>query len=135
MKLSNAFIVTILAIFLFITGCKEKSAKEMILKKWKFTEISGPDAKEIPDSIRAKMIATTTMEFKKDGTYEQTGGMSEHVQIGTYSLTEDGKTIIIKDESSNPDTVMVLELSESKLVLAPKTKDNGRNMQLTMKPN
>ena len=136
MKLSNLFVVTILTAFLFITGCWPKAAnKDLIVNKWKFTEISGTDAAQIPDSMKAKMIATAIMEFKKDGSYEQSGGMRKEIQKGTYSLSDDGKTLYSTENgTSYTDTVIVLELSKDKFVVTPKTKDNGQNLLLTMKP-
>ena len=133
MKPSNLFIATILLASLFITGCKTESAKDLLVKKWKFTEITGPDAAQIPDSVKTKMFATAIMEFKKDGSYEQSGGMKEGVEKGTYTLSDDGKTIISKSGGSGMgDTVMILELSKTKMVVAPKTKSAGQNLTLTM---
>lgn len=135
MKLSNLLVVTILTAFVCITGCKSKEAKELIVNKWKFTDISGPDAAKIPDSMKTKMMATATMEFKKDGTYEQAGGMRENIQKGTYSLSNDGKTLYSTENGTTyTDTVTVLELSKDKFVVTPKTKSNGQDMRLTMKP-
>jgi hypothetical protein len=135
MKLSNVFIVTILAAFIF-TGCKENNAKKLIVKKWKFTEISGPDAGLIPDTMKKEMYRTATMEFKNDGTYEQAGGLKNKIQKGTYSLGADGKSIISKhDGADKTDTVVILELTESKMVVTPKTRSTGKDIQLTMKPN
>ncbi len=134
MKLTQLSAVVLLAGTIVFAGCKENSAKDLIVKKWKFSEISGPDAAQIPDSIKKIMFETSTMEFKKDGTYEQTGGMSNNVQKGTYSLSEDGKTLISKEEGSNADTVIIVELSKTKMVVRPISKDNGKNMQLTMVP-
>jgi hypothetical protein len=133
MKLSGVFILTILA-GLFVTGCKEKAAKDLIVKKWNFTDITGPDAAEIPDSMKKEMYKTATMEFKKDGTWEA-GGMRTEVQKCTYSLSEDGNSIITIEGSGTPDTLMILELTETKMVITPKNKERGDNIQLTMKAN
>ena len=134
MKLYSACIVTILAAFLFISGCKEKSAKDLIVKKWKFTEISGPGAAQIPDSMKQEMYKTATMEFKKDGTWEA-GGMVSAGQKGTYSVSEDGKSLISKEGSGTPDTLMILKLTETKMVVTPKNKGNGDDIKVTMKAN
>ena len=51
MKLNKLLIVTILSAFVFIIGCKTETAKDLLVRKWKFTEITGPDAAKIPDEI------------------------------------------------------------------------------------
>ena len=76
MKLNKLLIVTILSAFVFIIGCKTETAKDLLVRKWKFTEITGPDAAKIPDSVKTKMFATAIMEFKKDGSLINDGNLS-----------------------------------------------------------
>jgi len=134
MKLRNLFIVTILLTFVFISSCKTEKAKDLIVRKWKFTEVSGPDAAIIADSIKTKILETATMEFKKDGTYEQSGGAGMDGEKGTYTVSDDGKTVISTSNSSGVgDTVMILELSKTKLVVSPKPRP-GQNLKFTMMP-
>lgn len=135
MKLFRLSAITLMLATLFFSGCKSKSAKELIVNKWKFTDVTGTDAAQIPDSVKTKMFATATMEFKKDGSYEQSGGMREDVEKGTYILSDDGKTMISKANGSGmSDTVMILELSKTKMVVSPKTKGQGQNITLTLMP-
>jgi len=131
MKLS--LLIFLIGIIVF-AGCKDKAAKELIINEWRFTEFSGPGAEIIPDSVKKKVYATATMTFKKDGSYEQTGGSDGGTRKGKYSLSEDGKTIYSTEDGSGTDTVMILQISKDKMVVSPKSQGIGGKMQLTMVP-
>jgi len=133
MKCTKLPVLIFLTVPIAFIGCKERPAKELIINKWKFTEISGPGAELMPDSIKKKIYATATMNFKKDGSYEQTGGMDGGTRKGVYSLSDDGKTIYSKkNDSDNTDTMIVLQISKTKMLVSPKTTGKDENIRVTM---
>ena len=115
-------------------GPKQQPPKELIVQKWKFDRIMGPDAAKIPDEVKKEMLATATMEYKKDGSFEMAGGGNGANRKGTYTLSDDGKTLIIKNEGSNDsDTALVLILSKMRMVISPKLV--GLNYQFSLVPD
>ncbi len=120
------FTKTILSVLLLATvsmfGCKSKSAKELIVNKWKMTNISGGDAAQMPDSIKTMMYNTATMEFMKDGKYEMT--MPGNEKGGKWKISDDGKTLTTMDaDGSNSEDADIVEISGDKCVVKNK-KDN-----------
>lgn len=115
----------IIAASVGLTSCKSTKPKDLIVNKWKITDIDVPDM-PLPDSIRASLMKGT-MEFTKDGKITITGMGND--QAGTYSLSDDGKTLFVitngKTESND-----IVELTASKLVL----NDKINNSKLTAVP-
>ena len=107
------------------TGCKSNKPKDLIVNKWKITNIEVPNM-PIPDSVKA-IAMKGTMEFTKEGKIKITGMGND--QSGTYTLSDDGKTLFVvtqgKTESND-----IIELSSSKMVLSDKTN----NSKLTVVP-
>ena len=100
-----------------VISCKTKSAKELIVSKWKLKELTGGTTAQIPDSIKAKMTSTATMEFTADNKYILTG-VQATPSNGTYSVSDDGKILtIIDNETKKPEVDSINELSGSKLVI------------------
>ncbi len=113
MKWSKFIILFLLITTISIFGCKNKSVNDMIVKQWKFTNIQGD---LMPDSIKAKIYANATMEFKKDGKYE-TSGLAGGNLTGTYTVINDGKNFTTKSDGSiRIDTFNILEITEEKMV-------------------
>lgn len=110
---------------IWFTGCKSNKPKDLIINKWKITNIEVPNM-PIPDSVKATAMKGT-MEFTKDGKINITGMGND--QSGTYTLSDDGKTLFVvtngKTESND-----IIELSSSKMVLSDKTN----NSRLTVVP-
>ena len=53
---------------------------------------------------------------------------------GTYTLSDDGKTLIMKYEGSNyRDTAFVIVLSKVRMIISPKLK--GQNYQFSLVPD
>ena len=123
MKLTKLLTAFLLFTTVAVVSCKSKSAKELIINKWKVTDISGKGVAEMPDSAKAKMYATARMEFMKDGKFE-TSDMGNGVKKGTYSISDDGKTLTSTDEgSSNPDILEIVEITKDKMVINDKKGD------------
>lgn len=108
-----------------LISCKSNKPKDLIVNKWKITNIEVPNM-PIPDSVKAQAMKGT-MEFTKDGKMILTGMGND--QSGTYTLSDDGKTLFVvtngKSESNE-----ILELTSSKMVLSDKTN----NSKLTVVP-
>ena len=108
-----------------LISCKSNKPKDLIVNKWKITNIEVPNM-PIPDSVKATAMKGT-MEFTKDGKISITGMGND--QSGTYTLSDDGKTLFVvtngKTESND-----ILELTSSKMILSDKTN----NSKLTVVP-
>ena len=131
MRLTKLFAAVLLITTMLIISCNGDNAKDVIVNKWKFTEISGTGTADIPDSIKSILYSTAIMEFKKDGSFESSGGTREGSQKGRYTVSDDGKTIYSTDEGKAvADTISILEISKDKLIVLNKKAD----VRLTMVP-
>ena len=115
MKFTKLFASVLLLALVAMVSCKSKSAKELIVNKWKVTNIDGAPA-DMTDSMKNVVYASATMEFTKDGKFISSGmGPSKS---GTYSLSDDGKTLSTTDEGSTiADVLTVEEISDNKMVV------------------
>lgn len=107
-----------------LISCKSKP-KDLIVNKWKIIDINVPEM-PVTDSVKAAAM-NGTMEFTKDKKWLITGMGKD--MVGTYSLSDDGKTlfILVNDKS---ETHEIVELAPSKLVLNDKTN----NSKITLVP-
>ena len=119
MKLTKLFAAVLLLTTVAMVSCKSKTAKDLIVNKWKVTNISGSQAAQMSDSVKTQIYSTATMEFTKDGKFVSAG--MGPTKGGTYSLSEDGKTLTTTDEgSSTPDILAIDEISKDKMVVEDK---------------
>ncbi len=109
-----------------LIGCKDKP-KDIIVNKWKITDMSMP-GQAMPDSVKS-MISQGTMEFTKDGKMTLTGMGTGGDQSGTYTLSDDGKTLTVVTNGKS-EMNEVTELSKSKL----KIEDKANGSTLTAVP-
>lgn len=107
------------------TSCKSNKPKDLIVNKWKITDMDVPNM-PLPDSIKAS-IMKGTMEFTKDGKMSITGMGQD--QAGTYTLSDDGKTLFVVNNGTTQSND-IQELTSSKLVLF----DKANNSKLTAVP-
>lgn len=118
------FLLFISASIGFIS-CKSNKPKDLIVNKWKITDIDVPNM-PLPDSVKA-IVMKGTMEFTKDGKMMLTGIGND--PSGTYTISDDGKTLFVvtngKTESNE-----IIELTSSKMILLDKTT----NSKLTVVP-
>lgn len=122
MKLFKLSSLVLLLAALIFTGCKSKAAKDQIVNKWKLTAVSGDGAKEMPEAEKKDMIDKLAVEFSKDGKCTMSGE-GDTPKTGTYTLSDDGKTLVMTQEGSSKGEQMdISELSDSKLVMTA-TKD------------
>lgn len=117
MKLFRLSSLVLILATLFFTGCKTRTAKELIVNKWKLTALSGENAKEISDTEKKEMTDKLVMELTKDGKVFMSG-MWDTPKTGTYSLSDDGKTLFLtRDGETKAEPQIINELKEGKLVL------------------
>ena len=122
MKLTKTILSVLLLATISIFGCKSKSAKELIVNKWKLTNISGGESGQMADSIKTQLYNTATMEFMKDGKYEMT--MTGRDKGGIWKISDDGKTLTTSDaDGSNSEDAEIVEISADKCIVKNK-KDN-----------
>ncbi len=116
MKSATLFLVSILSIVVNLASCKGENSKELIVNKWTLKEwVPGPGI-QLPDSIKAKVLNTATIEFTSDNKYTLTG-MGE-VQNGTYQFSADGKLLtLISPGSQNTFVDTVKVLTKNKLII------------------
>jgi len=120
MRSLKLFTVLALASSMMLSSCKTKSAKELIVAKWKVTAVSDdmvePDRK-LTEQDKKDLIDKTTLEFSKEGKCTITS--RDAPETGTYSVSEDGKTLIMTQSGSErSDTMAISEISGSKLVIS-----------------
>lgn len=106
-------------------SCSTNKSKILIVNKWKIINIDMPDM-PIPDSVQA-VAMRGTMEFTKEGKWRVTGMGRD--QSGTYTLSDDGKTVFIVS-SAKTETNQIVELTKSKMILF----DSTNNSRLTFAP-
>ncbi len=126
MKLKNIFTGILLMSAMAFVSCKGKP-KDMIVNKWKATDITGGDMASMPDSIKKNLISAISIEFTKDGKYTAvSGGENEN---GTYTISEDGKSISMTGKSGTAEESTIEEITKSKLVIVDKTSSTKISME------
>jgi hypothetical protein len=123
MKSTKLMVALVAMVAIFMISCKGKSAKELIVKKWKISNISGKGAETLTDSVKKILYSTATMEFTKEGKYITTDPQSG-TNTGSYTLSTDGKTLISNNEGSTvKDSLDIVELSATKFIVSNKKED------------
>lgn len=108
MKIKQFLTGLLLVATVCLTACKSKP-KDIIVQKWKLTDVSG-----IPDSEKNNFLKGADLEFTKDGKYHSV--VSGKEENGTYKLSDDGKSLSMIP-SSNPEGIInVIELTKDKFV-------------------
>ena len=126
MKLTKLFAAILMLSTITMTSCKSKSAKDLIVNKWKITNITGTHADQMSDSMKTQVYANAAMEFTKDGKFMSSG--MGNTKGGTYSISDDGKTLTSTDEgSTTPDILTIDEISGDKMVI----EDKKEGMKVT----
>ena len=119
-------IITIILVTTFgLISCKSDNPKELIVKKWRVTDIDIPNM-PMPDTTKATLMKGT-LQFTQDGKMIITG-MGKN-QSGTYTLSHDGKNLFVM-VNGKTETNEIKELTTSKMILIDKTN----NSKLTVVP-
>ena len=117
MKLFRSSTIALLLAALFFTACKSKSTKDKLVNKWTLTDVSGEGIKNMSESEKKEMLGKFVMELTKDGKVSMTG-FGETPKTGTYSVSDDGKTLYLTREGdSKADPQEINELKDGKLVI------------------
>ncbi len=123
--MKKTFFLFLLAAAVFV-GCKS-NPKDLLVNKWKVTDMSMP-GQAMTEDVKSAM-SQGTMEFTKDGKMTITGMGTGNDQSGTYTLSEDGKTLSVVTNGKT-DVNSVAELSKTKLSI----KNNTTGGTLTAVP-
>ena len=113
MKKMQVLIVMMLIVVGF-SACK-KGPDKLLPEKWKLTEISGPDI-QATEAEKQELYARVTSTFNADGKYE-IAGLKDGGDQGTWSVSEDGKSLTTKSVDGKGDVSTVEEITADKLVL------------------
>lgn len=125
MKLYN--ISTILLIIFIVVACGSK--KDKIIGKWKMEEMKIAGNEEIAEDVYKELIAGSSFEFKKDGTFS-VNLMGEN-QAGNWTLSDDAKTLTTNADNGQVSTFVINKLEKEKLVLiAQENKEESFTLTL-----
>ncbi len=155
-KIANKlFALTIVGAFLM--SCGSNNTKDMLAQKWQVSEfkVDGIDAEievmkaqadTTKDSIMKSQIMSqvqmytsilegmkkSTFEYKSDGAFEAAIFMMGQVQNvkGTWTISEDGKTLVVVDNNQKASTMLIDELSADKLAFS--TESGGKKASYTL---
>jgi len=106
---------TALTITVVMLGCKSKTPQELIVNKWKVTDISGGRASEMPDSVQQN-IKKATVEFGSDGKFHLSDGQKPYE--GSYTLDAEGKHLNLNPTTGEgPETDSIADITADKLVI------------------
>ncbi|MBL7893142.1 MAG: hypothetical protein JNL63_10965 [Bacteroidia bacterium] len=143
MKKSTSTLFTLAIATVIFMSCGGNKTKEMLARKWQISEFKVDGMDEQMAQMRAaadttkdstmkvqyvqqvKMVESymeemkkSTLDYKNDGTFEASMsvmGQTQNVK-GTWTLSEDGKQVVIVDDKQKADTMNVDEISADKFV-------------------
>lgn len=112
MKMRALFAAFVTVMLFALMSCKS-GPKDLITKKWKATDVTAPG---ITPERKADFLAEDlALEFMKDGKYKAFSKGKED-DNGTYTLSEDAKTLTINSSKSGSVPIPVSELTKDKMV-------------------
>lgn len=127
MKTFNSYSKLLVILFsVFVLSCnKENPTKDLLIKKWKVTELDLSGTRLSGDQVNMQY------EFDKDGTFFRTeDGKTED---GTWTISEDGKKLTLNFNDQDLVAEKAIEkLTKDELVISGEEFSMQRTM--TMKP-
>ena len=151
--------LSVVTAMIVMASCGGNKNKDLIVKKWQWSEIKSEKMDEDMAKIKAAADTTqdsamkamiegqikmydammaemknSTMEYRADGSYSTAMTMMGQTkeEKGTYKISDDGKMLITTDEKQKADTLAIDELSDAKIILSGNS--GGKKMWLTMTP-
>jgi hypothetical protein len=123
MRLSKLLSVVFLLTSIVLISCTSKAPKDLIVNKWKLTEVSGEGAKNMSDAEKKDMVGKLVMDIQKDGKCS-VSGIGETPKKGTYTISDDGKTLNLTGENETKSTPQQInQLTSDKLSITdPESK-------------
>lgn len=158
MKQTLKLVAIVLVAAVVAASCGGANKKEMLTKKWQWSEFSSPEMDKKIGEMKAsldtitdpsnkamaemsvkmadEMIAAmkqTTMEFKNDGKYEMKLKMmgQEQTETGSWSLSEDGKSLLLTDAKSNKVDTTGVDIAKDKVVMTMKMGSDEAKITMT----
>lgn len=129
MKQLKLAALALLSITLLFTACKSKTPKELVVNKWKLTDVTGEGTKDMGPEEKKQMLDSLVLELTKDGKINLYG-LGPDPKIGTYTVSEDGKSMDFKRTGEDKIEPQVInEVSADKLVIT----DSKSKMTLSFK--
>lgn len=122
MKKLKLFVFGVTSLAMLLVSCGQK--RNELVDTWKITNVEAKTPHS--DSIKNDILTNGTLTFTKDG--HVTGFLENEINDGTYALTKQGKSLVIKDETGTPyayestitDNQLVLDSKEIKFTLNKK---------------
>lgn len=122
MKKIKLFVFGVTSLAMLLISCGQK--RNELVDTWKITNVEAKTPHS--DSIKNDILTNGTLTFTKDG--HVTGFLENEINDGTYALTKQGKSLVIKDETGTPyayestitDNQLVLDSKEIKFTLNKK---------------
>ncbi len=108
-----------------LLSCKMNNPQELIVNKWKITDIEIPNM-PLPDTAKVSLMKGT-LQFTRDGKMILTG-MGKN-QSGTYTVSDDGKNLYVIINGKT-ETNEIRELTPTRMILIDKTN----NSKITVVP-
>lgn len=144
MKYLNGVLMLVMVIVFTACGSGGNNSKSILTStSWSLDidaalkEIPQEQLKKMPEAILKTLkegLKKTRFDFKKDGKITMVGGPTGKEQSGSWTLSEDGKTVTItQDETGKATPAKILEISPSKLVL--EMESGGRKSKAVLIPS
>lgn len=125
MKMRALFAAFVTIMLFALMSCKT-TPKDMLTKKWKATDVTAPG---ITPELKTQFLSNElSLEFMKDGKYK---GYSKGVEDdnGTYTLSEDAKTLTLNTSKGGSVPIPVSELTKERM------KANLMGAEVTFTPD
>jgi hypothetical protein len=121
MRKSKLFIFGIALLTVLTISCHRK--RNELVNSWKITAIESKKG-PVSDSVKHVILTEGNLTFTKDG--HVTGYLLQPITDGTYALTKQGKSLVIKDETGTPYP-LVSTITDEELIL------EGEDYNFTLK--
>ena len=117
MKIQFVPLFICIGILFSLAACKSETPETLIVSKWMLQDMILAPGMTLPDSMKAEMLKSVTLEFTADHQYDFKG-MGDNHSTGVYKLSNDGKVLTLSPTGTEkPYDNPVDELTKTKLVM------------------